>query len=174
MKPTIRHILVPTDFSIPSDEAVDYAVALGERFGATVHLIHVLNDPMTTTGAWEFYVPDTPEVRERRHTEAKDRLCMIAALHANEGVRIRTEVRFGSPTDEIAAAAIAYGSDLVVMGTHGRTGLPHLLLGSIAERVIRTAPCPVLAVRQQLAASPRTDAAQLENCPARTKEHLMA
>jgi nucleotide-binding universal stress UspA family protein len=173
MKPTIKHILVPTDFSTPSDEAVDYAMALGERFDATVHLIHVLHDPTTTTGGWEFYVPDNPQVRERRHNDAKDRLCRIASPHAKEGVRITTEVRFGSPTDEIVSAAIAYGSDMVVMGTHGRTGLPHLLLGSIAERVIRTAPCPVLAVRQQLAASLRTNAAQLENCPAR-KEGLMA
>jgi universal stress protein A len=167
MKPTIKHILVATDFSIPSDEAIDYAVALGERFDATVHLIHVLHDPMTAAGGWEFYLPDNPQVRERRHQEAKDHLWRVASPHA-KNVRITTEVRFGLPTDEIVAAAIAYGSDMVVMGTHGRTGLPHLLLGSIAERVVRTAPCPVLAVRQQLAASLRSDAAQLENRPART------
>jgi nucleotide-binding universal stress UspA family protein len=135
MKPTIKHILVPTDFSMPSEAAVDYAAALAAQ------------------GAWELYLPETPQVRERRHQDAKDHLWRIASPHVNAGVRVTTEVRFGSPTDEIVAAAIAYGSDLIVMGTHGRTGLPHLLLGSIAERVIRLAPCPVLAVREQLVTS---------------------
>ena len=153
MKPTIKHILVPTDFSMPSEEAVDYAAAVAARFDAAVHLIHVLHDPVAVQGAWEFYVPETPQVRERRHQDAKEHLWRIASPHVNAGVRITTEVRFGLPTDEIVAAAIAYGSDLIVMGTHGRTGLPHLLLGSIAERVIRLAPCPVLAVRQQLVTS---------------------
>ena len=151
MKPTIKRILVPTDFSIPSEEAVDYAAAIAARFGATVHLIHVVHDPMAAQGAWEVYLPDSPHVRETRHRDAKDRLWSIASSHETAGVRMTSEVRFGSPMEEILAAATAYGCDLIVMGTHGRTGLPHLLLGSIAERVIRTAPCPVLAVRQQLA-----------------------
>jgi universal stress protein A len=153
MTPTIKHILVPTDFSIPAEEAVDYAATLAARFGGTVHLVHVLHDPLAGQGAWEFYIPDSPQVRAQRHKDAKDRLWQIASTHVNPGTRITTEVRFGFPTEEIIAAATAYGSDLIVMGTHGRTGLPHLLLGSIAERVIRAAPCPVLAVRQQLATS---------------------
>jgi len=161
MTPTIKRILVPTDFSIPAEEAVDYAATLAARFGATVHLIHVLQDPLAAQGAWEFYIPDSPEMRERRHQDAKDRLWHIASSHAKPDVRITTEARFGSPTAEIVAAAMAYGSDLIVMGTHGRTGLPHLLLGSIAERVIRTAPCPVLAVRQQLATASVTAEASL-------------
>jgi universal stress protein A len=157
MTPTIKRILVPTDFSITSDEAVSYAAAVAGRFNATVHLIHVLHDPLASQGGWEFYIPETSEARERRHKDAKDRLWQIASPHVNAGVRITTEARFGSPADEIVAAATAYGSDLVVMGTQGRSGLPHLLLGSIAERVIRTAPCPVLAVRQQLATAGVTE-----------------
>jgi nucleotide-binding universal stress UspA family protein len=157
MTPTIKRILVPTDFSITSHEAVAYAAALAGRFDATIHLIHVLHDPLASQGGWEFYIPETSEARERRHKDAKDRLWQIASPHVSAGVRITTEARFGSPADEIVAAATAYGSDLVVMGTHGRSGLPHLLLGSIAERVIRTAPCPVLAVRQQLATAGVTD-----------------
>lgn len=149
MKPKIRRILVPTDFSVPSQEAIEYAVTLAGRFDAAIHLIHVLQDPLAAHAAWEFYIPDSPEQREQRQQEAKDRLWDIAAQYIRAGVRITTEVRVGSPTEEIVAAATAYGSDLVVMGTHGRTGLPHLLLGSIAERIIRTAPCPVLAVRPQ-------------------------
>ena len=151
MTPTIKRILVPTDFSVTSDDAVSYAAAVAGRFDATVHLIHVLHDPLAAQGAWEFYIPEAAESRERRHKDAKDRLWQIAAPYVSAGVRVTTEVRFGSPAEEVVAAAAAYGSDLVVMGTHGRSGLPHLLLGSIAERVIRTAPCPVLAVRQQLA-----------------------
>lgn len=149
MKPRIRRILVPTDFSVASQEAIEYAATLARTFDAAIHLIHVLHDPLAAQAAWEFYVPDSPEQREQRHNEAKDRLWDLAAQYVRAGVRITTEVRFGSATEEIVAAAVAYGTDLVVMGTHGRTGLPHLLLGSIAERVIRTAPCPVLAVRPQ-------------------------
>ena len=149
MKPKIKRILVPTDFSAPSQEAVEYAVVLARRFDAAIHLIHVLHDPLAAQAAWEFYIPDSPQQREHRHNEAKDRLWETASDYVKAGVRITTEVRLGSPTEEIFGAAIAYGTDLIVMGTHGRTGLPHLLLGSIAERVIRTAPCPVLAVRPQ-------------------------
>ena len=81
MTPTIKRILVPTDFSVTSDEAVSYAAAVAGRFSATVHLIHVLHDPLVSQGAWEFYIPETSETRERRHKDAKDRLWQIASPH---------------------------------------------------------------------------------------------
>jgi universal stress protein A len=146
MTPKIRRILVPTDLSDPSQHAVDYAVTLAHRFDAALYLVHAVHDPLAAPAAWELYIPDSPEKRQRRLDEARDRLRRIAASHA-DGLQVTIEVRFGSPTEEIVAAATAYGIDLIVMDTHGRTGLPHLLLGSIAEQVIRTAPCPVLAVR---------------------------
>lgn len=150
MKPAIRRILVPTDFSAPSDRAFEYATALARSLGASINIVHVLQDPFAAQAAWEFYIPDSPEIREQKYQDAKNRLLELGARSMESGVRLTTEVRIGNPTDEINAAAIDYGSDLIVMSTHGRTGLPHLLLGSIAERVLRTAPCPVLAVRQAL------------------------
>lgn len=152
MQPVFRRILVPTDFSEPSSRALDYAAALAAGLGAAINLIHVLHDPFTAQAAWEFYVPESPEVQERKYQDARARLAALAEGAAARGVPIATEVRLGNPMDEINAAAVDYGSDLIVMSTHGRTGLPHLLLGSIAERVLRTAPCPVLALRQALAA----------------------
>ena len=150
MKPRIRRILVPVDFSAPSCRALDYATALAGNLGASINLVHVLPDPPLSQSAWELYVPESPEVREQRYRDASARLADLAAVCTEWGGHVTTEVRLGSPTGEIEAAAIDYGSDLIVMSTHGRTGLPHLLLGSIAERLLRTAPCPVLMVRQSL------------------------
>lgn len=161
MKPAIRRILVPTDFSAPSDRAFEYATALAGCLGASINLVHVLQDPFAGQAAWEFYIPDSPEVREQRYQEARARLLELGARAMESGIQLTAEVRVGHPTEEINAAAIDYGSDLIVMSTHGRTGLPHLLLGSIAERVLRTAPCPVLALRQALAV-PEPEAAATE------------
>lgn len=150
MKPAIRRILVPTDFSAPSNRAFEYAMALAGCLGASINLVHVLQDPFAGQAAWEFYIPDSPEIREQRYQEARTRLLELGARAKESGIEMAAEVRIGNPTEEINAAAIDYGSDLIVMSTHGRTGLPHLLLGSIAERVLRTAPCPVIALRQAL------------------------
>ena len=152
MTPTIQNILLPTDFSPCSQRAVEYAAALARKLGAAVHLVHVLEEPFTTKAAWEFHRPDTPELRERMYQDCRSRLAQVAAqLHAAVP-QVTTEVRSGTPTEAIVAAAVDYGADLIVMATHGRSGLPHLLLGSVAERVIRHARCPVLAVRESGAA----------------------
>jgi universal stress protein A len=145
-----KRILVPTDFSPSSMRALDYAATLAGCLDASIDLIHVRQDPLAAKGAWEFYLPESEDVRERMYQEARAKLSAMAASFLDAGVRITIEVRTGSPTDEINAAAVARGSELIVMGTHGRTGLSHLLLGSIAERTLRTAPCPVLAVREAL------------------------
>ena len=149
MKPGIRKILVPTDFSGSSDRAVEYAAVLATTFGASIHLVHVLEEPFVAQGPWEFYVPDTPAVRERLNQQTRARLEDIAVGLRGEGLNVTLELRHGAALAGIVGAAGDYGVDLIVMGTHGRSGLPHLLLGSVAERVIRTAPCPVLAVRDQ-------------------------
>lgn len=145
----ITRILVPTDFSATADAALDYAHVLAERFGAALELLHVLDDPFVADGmAAEAYISEAPALRTSMLQEAQERLRHRAS--AREGVpTITTEVLFGHGARTIAEHATERGSDLIVMGTHGRTGFAHLLLGSVAEQLVRTAPCPVLTVRNR-------------------------
>jgi nucleotide-binding universal stress UspA family protein len=143
----ITRILVPTDFSTTADAALEYAVTLAERFGASLQMLHVLNDPFVVDGIGaEAYIPETPALRNAMLKDARERLRHRAAPREPE-VPIETEVLFGHGARTIAEYAAERGVDLIVMGTHGRTGFAHLLLGSVAERLVRTAPCPVLTVR---------------------------
>ena len=146
MKDIITRILVPTDFSEMSDAALDYARVLARRFGASLHLLHVLDDPFVTEGlAAEAYITEAPSIRTSMLDEARSRLAHRAAGCTT------TEAIFGRGAVTIVEYAQQCGSDLIVMGTHGRTGLAHLLLGSVAERVVRLAPCPVLTVGREVA-----------------------
>jgi universal stress protein A len=153
MSPNIQRILVPTDFSEHSDAAVDYAAALAWPLWASVHLIHVIDDPYLFQGALEFPVPENIELRERIRQECERKLAATAAVLRERCAKVTTEVRTGRAIDQVIDAAVDYGADLIVMGTHGRSGLSHLVYGSVAERVIRTARCPVLAVRGRCAAA---------------------
>jgi universal stress protein A len=116
---------------------------------ASLHLLHVVGEPFA--GGWEWYMPDATALLERLEADSRTRLAEIADGLTKQGLAVTTEVRCACPAEGIVAAAADGGADLVVMSTHGRSGLPHLLLGSVAERVIRTAPCPVLAVRESRA-----------------------
>jgi universal stress protein A len=149
MRPSLRSILVPTDFSASSDRAIEYASTLASGFGATVHLIHVL-DPVSLQLPWETPIESAAR-HERSYQESRAKLAVVAATLDRPRLPVTCEVRSGTPAIEIALAAVDYGADLIVMATHGRSGLPHLLLGSVAEHVIRHATCPVLAVRDQMA-----------------------
>jgi len=155
MATTIRRILVPTDFSAPSEEALRYAADLAARLSASVVVVHVIHEPFIAGGEWDLYVRDAPEMRQRLFSDASSRLSAVAETFERRGVHVTTDVRFGPPRDGIINAAEAAGADLIVMSTHGRSGLHHLLLGSVAEHVIRAAHCPVLAVREA-ARSPAT------------------
>lgn len=148
----ITHILVPTDFSETSDAALDYALRLAEPFGASLHLLHVLDDPFVTDGlSSEAYITEAPTLRTAMLDDARKRLAHRAMPTRPGVVRIETEVLFGHGAKTIAEYAATLDVDLIVMGTHGRTGVAHFLLGSVAERLVRTAPCPVLTVRHRTA-----------------------
>ena len=153
----ITRILVPTDFSATADAALDYAYVLAERFGTPIELLHVLDDPFVADGmAAEAYISEAPVLRSAMLREAQERLRHRATTR--EGVtHIDTEVLFGNGARTIAEYAAERGVDLIVMGTHGRTGFAHLLLGSVAERLVRTAPCPVLTVRHPEAKGYRSE-----------------
>lgn len=151
---TIQNILVPSDFSECSDEAIRYGFELAHKFDATLHLLHVIQDPMTMPWAAEGLAVPMLEVLGPWQQEAEARLTALVPP-ADRG-RVRVSSTVASPYPEILRFAEHENIDLIVMGTHGRGGVSHLLLGSIAEKVVRRAPCPVLTVRapQELAALP--------------------
>ena len=142
----LQTILVPLDFSKFSDKALDYALAFGGQFHATLVLLHVV-EPVVYP---ENYVT-VPAVNDDIHTSllkaAETRLAQTSQRLQAEKVKVKTVTRLGRPFTEITDAAAEYRADLIVLATHGYTGLKHVLLGSTAERVVRHAPCPVLTVR---------------------------
>lgn len=148
-----NRILVPTDFSEPSDAALEYARALAQRFGASLHLLHVI-EPIAATGVFsnEFYIGNTPGIYETLVKEAQAKFAERVSSADRAGYGTTTEVMTGQSAQTIVDYAEDRHFDLIVMGTHGRTGLAHLLMGSVAEHVVRRAACPVLTVRRAPAA----------------------
>lgn len=142
-------ILVPTDFSAPSEAALEYARILAAKFGSSLRILHVIDDP---TGSSAFvadgYAPSTDDIRHSLLDQARTRLDHLVNLDDRSRYHAHADAVLGQPAAAIVDYATATGSGLIVMGTHGRTGLAHLLMGSVAEQVVRTAPCPVLTVRQ--------------------------
>ena len=143
----IARIVVPVDFSAHADHAIDYAVMLGKQFGACVELFHVVEDPFGS-GGWgsEVYMSDLDGLRQRAMEEARTHLEARRATITAAGFPLVATVRMGHVAQTIVDYAKDMGADLIVMGTHGRTGLAHFIIGSVAERVVRLAPCPVLTV----------------------------
>ena len=141
----IRRIVCPTDFSPTASQAVDYAAAMARSFGAELVLLHVvpeLNYPIRGLGMAQAF----PQLREELHTRAKEHLLDVQKA-IGSGLKSSIEMRDGIPHDAILACAQAVKADMIVMGTHGHTGIKHALLGSSAERVVRLSTCPVLTVR---------------------------
>jgi universal stress protein A len=138
----ISRILVPTDFSDTADQALEYARTLGTHIGASVHLLHVMQEPLLAEGlAAESNITTAPSLHEGAVDAAGAQLGSRSAGTAS------AEFTVGDTVANIVAYASRLKADLIVMGTNGRTGIAHLLLGSVAEHVVRTAPCPVVTVR---------------------------
>ena len=148
---TIKKILAPTDFSESAREAIQLAVELATRFGARITLLHCYQTPAYLLPEGSILAgADLIADIMNRAGEALE-----AARRELEGkVPVDTLLVEGLPFVQIVNAAHEGSYDLIAMGTHGRTGLRHVLLGSVAERVVRRANCPVLTVRQQSAAQP--------------------
>jgi nucleotide-binding universal stress UspA family protein len=141
----LKAILVPTDFSDCSDAALKYGSALANAFGATLHLVNVVQDPYTLPWTADGFAAPAADMLTDWEAQAKRRLAEIVATARVSHMVVKTQV--GSPYSEIVRYATEHRIDLIVLGTHGRGPLGHMLLGSVAERVVRTAPCPVLTVR---------------------------
>jgi nucleotide-binding universal stress UspA family protein len=143
----VTRILVPTDFSETADAALEYAELWAETVNASIQLLHVLDDPSAAeTLATEANIAEAPALRAATLRDAQSWLAH-RAVHKAGITAIDSEIMFGHGARTIADYATDRGIDLIVMGTHGRTGIAHLLLGSVAERLVRTAPCAVLTVR---------------------------
>jgi nucleotide-binding universal stress UspA family protein len=143
-------ILVPMDFSAPSDAALECARTIAARFGASLHLFHVAEDPCRAGYGMERLVPEVEGLREAIIDDSVNRLTdRLQPSDISAGAT--AEAWTGAIAPAIVDYAVTRGTDLIVMGTHGRGGMSHLLMGSVTERVVRTAPCPVLTVRQPVA-----------------------
>jgi nucleotide-binding universal stress UspA family protein len=148
MAATVTRVLVATDFSPASDAALDFAKTLATRFGASLHVLHVLEDPYVTGAfAAEIYAPPPPGLRESWLRSAEGTMATLVTEADTTAFMITTDVVFGPIARTIVERAAQIGADVIVMGTHGRGGVAHLLMGSVAERVVRTAGCPVLTTR---------------------------
>ena len=141
-----RHILAPTDFSEYSKQAVASALELAKKFGAKLSILHVVELPPYPV---EGYVPPSLSATflEDLERQASQDLAQVVPEAESAGIEVARLVTVGSPYRKVIDMAEAEQVDLIVMATAGRTGFSRLVMGSIAERVVRTAPCPVLTIR---------------------------
>jgi nucleotide-binding universal stress UspA family protein len=146
MSISIRRILLPTDFSESSLQAQNYALSLASAYQAELHVLHVVGDPTPLPSVTAFAtrprVDPLPEILQ----DAKNRLAAALADALKNDSGITCVVRPGDPVNEILQYADLHTIDLIVIGTHGRRGLSHMLIGSVVEKVVRAAKCPVLSV----------------------------
>ena len=155
----VQHVLVPIDFSTTADRALAYAVALAQQLQARLTLLHVLDlTPVTmdemTPGMTATYLDDLETDAQHLLQASRERVQRV-------GLQAESLLVQGTPTQTIVDTASEQGVDLIIMGTHGRTGLAHVFLGSVAEHVVRQGPCPVLVVRR----APDTSAPAEEALP---------
>ena len=145
----IERILVPTDFGAASDAALRYARALAAQFGAAISLIHVLEEPLVTGALVGHGIVTMPrDFRDAVKRAAREELNKRHAEHAQALPFSSHDLLTGPAAKCIVEHAEKVDADLIVMGTHARGGLSHLLIGSVAEKVVRTAKCPVLTTHE--------------------------
>ncbi len=139
----IGKILVPVDFSEHSQKALRYALAFAAQFDAEVTLVHIV-EQMVYSGDWMYPPLAAPDFATEKREEV---LARMRSLDAGSGVKTKHVVRLGRAWQEVVEIAREQKADLIILATHGYTGIKHVLLGSVAEKIVRLAPCPVLSVR---------------------------
>lgn len=149
MSVKVKRILCPVDFSETSDLALLYAISLARAYDAELEVVHVVAPPVTSLPG-EHYLGNFVQVDMKAlATACHERVdSLLADAPCLEKLQVTPTVVCGNPYVEIIRIATEKAADLLVMGTHGRSGLEHLLIGSVAERVVRKAPCPVLTVKK--------------------------
>ena len=141
-----KTILFATDFSDSSEHAFQYALSLARKFESRLGIIHVINEPVDLRG---FYVPHISfdKLEEEIEQGAWKLMEKFCRTHAQGYAKVESFVVPGIPYDEIIKKGLEIDADLIVLGTHGRTGLDHVLFGSTAEKVVRKSPVPVMTIR---------------------------
>lgn len=146
-----KRILMATDFSDYSKEALGYAIYLAKQFDAGLYLLHVFEVPTYShPGVSPGMQPEVQRWIQGLREEAENRLNALKEELEDQAVKVHPILKEGNVFMEILKAAEEIPADLIVLGTHGRTGLPHVFLGSVAERVVRKASCPVVTVRPRV------------------------
>jgi nucleotide-binding universal stress UspA family protein len=145
---TLKHVLVATDFGEAADTALIYGRDLARTFGATLHVLHVIEDFAARAISAERYAVDFANIQRDLEETARKQLDALVAEDDRRELGARAVLRkAATPAPAIVSYAKEANIDLIVVGTHGRGTLAHVSMGSVAERVVRTAPCPVLTVR---------------------------
>lgn len=144
----IKRILLPTDFSDYSATATKYACELATRFDAELHLLHTLDVHLASTPGFGMGLALPTYLQESR-AAAEKALAGVLDPQWAAGRKVVRAVAEGSPKVEVVRYARSHDIDVIVLATHGRSGLAHVIIGSVAENVVRTAPCPVLTVRPE-------------------------
>jgi len=145
---TLKNVLVATDFSEPSEAALRYGKELATRFGAALHVLHVAPNLYASAFGAADYATVAPDLQQQVEDDARRQLRELLIESDTTGPRsIPVVLTSTAPAWAIVEYAKDHDVDIIVMGTHGRGALAHLVMGSVAERVVRLAPCPVLTVR---------------------------
>lgn len=142
----LKSIVVPIDFSATSRKALAYAVRLAEQFGGRITLVNVIEPIAAPEFAAVSMLIENDTAKKAAKAKLED---LVKELKIPSRLVEKVLVRFGAPFAEITTAARTLKADLIILTTHGYTGLKHVLMGSTAERVVRHAPCPVLTVRDK-------------------------
>lgn len=162
----LANILVATDFSEPSTAAIAYARDFARQFSATLHVLHVADDLMARAAVAANLPLDLTAEQDALEADATETLNRLVTDDDRRTLKIQTSVtRSATPGRAIVAYAEDHAIDLIVVGTHGRTGLSHFFLGSVAQYIVRSAPCPVLTVRHPEREFLRPDALQAVTAP---------
>ncbi len=141
----IKTILVPTDFSDHSKHATDTAIGLAKTLGASIHLVHVLHYPVQVAAPGQVAIPQ--DLWTQIRDGAARRLEKTSKSVSSAGIAVETHLTEGANAQAVVELAKKIKADLIVMGTRGLSGLKHVMLGSVAERTVRLAPCPVMTVK---------------------------
>jgi nucleotide-binding universal stress UspA family protein len=147
----LKKILIPTDFSDHSDQALRWGASLAEKYSALMLLLHVIPPAMEEVST---HGSASEEIIMELEAKVEARLYEIALTDLDDTRPVEVKIAVGKPAEEILRVAGEEEVDLIVMGAHGHSGLAHALLGSTAETVLRTAPCPVFTVRDNAAEVP--------------------
>lgn len=142
---SIQRVLLATDFSETSAYAAEYAVLVAKQFGAALHVLHVMENASAILMDGLAYLP--PDFFDEMEKDAAEKLERVIARDKRDRLPVTLTMRRGVPFVEIVEYAKEQNMDLIVLGTHGRGAIAHALMGNVAEKVVRKAPCPVLTIR---------------------------